>query len=269
MKVALVTFMSHLPAPVFSPSLAALQPDGIRHAFFTRQGGVSHGIYESLNLGQGSDDDKRNVEENRRIVADYMQVAPEKLVSLHQIHSPTALVIKEPPKGERPRADALVTNKSGILLAILTADCGPVLFADAKAKVIGAAHAGWRGALSGIVENTIAAMETLGAHRGDIIATLGPSIGPKHYEVGFDFYQAFIDNNDTYGMFFSPFRHDGHFLFNLWDFVVARLADAGVKGDCVRMCTYADEQRFFSYRRKTHRNEPDYGRQISVITLDR
>lgn len=261
--------MSYLPAPVFSPSLSGLKNKGIRHAFFTREGGVSHGVYESLNLGQGSNDDKNNVSANRRIVADYMNVETEKLVSLYQVHSPHALIINEPIKGNRPRADALVTGKSGIALGILTADCGPVLFADPEAGVIGAAHAGWRGALAGVVENTVAAMETLGAKRSAIIATLGPSIGPQHYEVGKEFYETFIKENTAYKSFFSPSDKFEHSFFNLWEFILARLREAGVTGDCVRMCTYADEKHFFSYRRKTHRNEADYGRQISVITLDR
>lgn len=260
--------MSHLPSPVFSTALSALKNNGIDHAFFTREGGVSHGVYESLNLGQGSNDEKNNILKNRRIVADYMKVEPSRLINLYQVHSATALIVNEPPEGDRPKADALVTNKTGLALGILTADCGPLLFADPKARVIGAAHAGWRGALAGIVENTVAAMETLGAKRADIIATLGPAIGPRHYEVGKEFYQAFIDKDAAYKVFFSPSKQSEHLFFNLWDFILARLELAGVTGDCVKMCTYADEKHFFSYRRKTHRNEADYGRQISVITLN-
>lgn len=260
--------MPHLPAPVFSPSLSAFQNNGIAHAFFTREGGVSRGIYESLNLGRGSQDDRENIRKNRHIVADFMGVDDKNLVSLYQIHSSLALIVNEPFIGERPKADALVTNKTGLALGILTADCGPVLFADAKAHVIGAAHAGWRGALAGVVENTVAAMETLGAKRSDIVATLGPSIGPKHYEVGKEFYETFINHNVSYQKFFIASEKFEHYFFNLWDFVVGRLQEAGVNGDCVKLCTYGDEKRFFSYRRKTHRNEPDYGRQISVITLE-
>lgn len=259
--------MSQLPSPVFSPSLKALEKEGINHAFFTRQGGVSHGIYESLNLGRGSNDDKENVEKNRAIVAAYMGIRPENLINLYQIHSPHALIVNEPIKGERPRADALVTNKKGLALGILTADCGPVLFADPKARVIGAAHAGWRGALAGVIENTVAAMETLGAKRSDIVATLGPSIGPEHYEVGKEFYETFINSRASFKTFFVSSDRFEHFFFNLWDFIKARLDEAGVHGDCLKLCTYADEKRFFSYRRKTHLNEPDYGRQISVITI--
>lgn len=260
--------MPHLPAPVFSPSLSAFQNNGIAHAFFTREGGVSRGIYESLNLGRGSQDDRENIRKNRHIVAGFMGVDDKNLVSLYQIHSSLALIVNEPFIGERPKADALVTNKTGLALGILTADCGPVLFADAKAHVIGAAHAGWRGALAGVVENTVAAMETLGAKRSDIVATLGPSIGPKHYEVGKEFYETFINHNVSYQKFFIASEKFEHYFFNLWDFVVGRLQEAGVNGDCVKLCTYGDEKRFFSYRRKTHRNEPDYGRQISVITLE-
>lgn len=260
--------MPHLPAPVFSPLLSALKNNGISHAFFTREGGVSRGIYESLNLGQGSHDDKENILKNRHIVADFMGVRDENLVSLYQIHSPHALIVNEAVKGDRPRADALVTNKVGLALGILTADCGPVLFADPQARVIGAAHAGWRGALAGVVENTVAAMETLGAKRAGIIATLGPSIGPKHYEVGKEFYETFVNQNASYKKFFVASEKFEHFLFNLWDFVVDRLQEAGVNGDCLKLCTYGDEKRFFSYRRKTHLDEPDYGRQISVITLE-
>lgn len=260
--------MPHLPAPVFSPSLSAFQNNGIAHAFFTREGGVSRGIYESLNLGRGSQDDRENIRKNRHIVAGFMGVDDKNLVSLYQIHSSLALIVNEPFIGERPKADALVTNKTGLALGILTADCGPVLFADAKARVIGAAHAGWRGALAGVVENTVAAMETLGAKRSDIVAILGPSIGPKHYEVGKEFYETFINQNVSYQKFFIASEKFEHYFFNLWDFVVSRLQEAGVNGDCVKLCTYGDEKRFFSYRRKTHRNEPDYGRQISVITLE-
>ncbi|AQT47745.1 hypothetical protein BBC0122_016430 [Bartonella choladocola] len=263
----MVVHMSQLPSPVFSPSLENLEKNGIRHAFFTRQGGVSRGIYESLNLGRGSDDDKENIDKNRDIVAAYMGVKPDNLINLYQIHSPHALIVNEPIIGERPRSDALVTNKAGLALGILTADCGPVLFADAKARVIGAAHAGWRGALAGVIENTVAAMETLGAKRNNIVATLGPCIGPKHYEVGKEFYETFVEENKSYEKFFTKSGRFGHFFFNLWDFIQNRLDDAGVHGDCVNLCTYGDEKRFFSYRRKTHRNEPDYGRQISVITL--
>lgn len=264
----MVAHMLLSPSPVFSPSLKVLEKEGIRHAFFTRQGGVSRGIYESLNLGRGSNDDKENIEKNRAIVADYMGVKPENLVNLYQIHSPHALIVNEPIKGERPRADALVTNKKGLALGILSADCGPVLFADPKAHVIGAAHAGWRGALAGVVENTVAAMETLGAKRNDIVATLGPSIGPKHYEVGKEFYETFVNERASYEKFFVPSGRFEHFFFNLWDFVQNRLDDAGVHGNCLKLCTYGDEKRFFSYRRKTHRDESDYGRQISVITLE-
>lgn len=260
--------MTYAASPVFSSELSKLKNNGINHAFFTREGGVSTGIYASLNVGQGSDDITENVLQNRTIVADYMGVALPNLLTVYQVHSSLAIVANEPFSGEKPKADALVTNKPNLALGILTADCGPVLFADHNAGVIGAAHAGWRGALGGIIENTIATMETLGAERRNIIAALGPCIGPKNYEVSEEFRQTFLNEDSTFDHFFHQTNKTDHYLFNLWAFIHHRLQQAGVKADGLDLCTYEDEKRFFSYRRKTHRNEADYGRQISVIMLD-
>lgn len=260
--------MTHTPSPVFSEKLSPLANDGIKHAFFTREGGVSSGIYSSLNVGKGSDDKLENVIENRRIVATFMETEPEKLITVYQVHSSRAVIVDEPFKQEPPKADALVTSKRGLALGVLTADCGPVLFTDPKAGVIAAAHAGWRGALGGVLEDTIATMETLGAQRNKIIAVLGPCIGPKNYEVTDEFRKNFTDENSFYSNFFVKTDDQDHYLFNLWEFILYRLRQSQVNADCVEMCTYADEKRFFSYRRKTHRNEPDFGRQISTIMLE-
>lgn len=260
--------MMHTPSPVFSEKLSPLANSGIKHAFFTREGGVSSGIYSSLNVGKGSDDKLENVIENRRIVATFMGTEPEKLITVYQVHSSRAVIVDEPFKQEPPKADALVTSKRGLALGVLTADCGPVLFTDPKAGVIAAAHAGWRGALGGVLEDTIATMETLGAQRNDIIAVLGPCIGPKNYEVTDEFRKNFADENSFYSNFFVKTDDQDHYLFNLWEFILYRLRQSQINADCVEMCTYADEKRFFSYRRKTHRNEPDFGRQISTIMLE-
>ncbi|MHC5307867.1 peptidoglycan editing factor PgeF [Bartonella sp. LJL80] len=260
--------MTHRTSPVFSPALSTLRRNNIIHGFFTRKGGVSEGIYKSLNVGQGSSDDPKNVDINRQIVANSIGVDVTHLVNAYQIHSPEALIVEKPFTGERPKADALVSNVPGLALAVLTADCGPILFTDHKAGVVAAAHAGWRGALGGVVENTVETMEKLGAQRSEITAVLGPCIGPRHYEVTNEFLETFTAQRQDYACFFTPTEKDDHFLFNLWGFIIHRFDKAGIKGESLDICTYADEERFFSYRRKTHRNEPDYGRQISVIMLE-
>jgi YfiH family protein len=249
-----------------APALAALPT--IRHAFFTRQGGVSEGLYGSLNGGLGSSDDPLKVRENRRRMAEALRVAPDALSSVHQVHSPDAVVIDGAWTGERPRADAMATSRPGIALGITTADCGPVLFADGETRVIGAAHAGWRGALTGVLEATLAAMEKLGAQRGAITAVLGPTISREAYEVGADFKTRFIDADPANGRFFTAGDRPGHDRFDLPAFIRARLEQSGI-GNVVDLglCTYADEARFYSFRRTTHRAEPDYGRLISAIAL--
>jgi YfiH family protein len=241
---------------------------GIRHAFLTRQGGVSSGLFSSLNCGYGSGDDNANVRANRERAADAIDLGADDLATLYQVHSADVVEVSAPwSLEERPKADALVARTPGLGLGILTADCVPVLFADPQAGVVGAAHAGWKGALSGVVEATVAAMERLGAARADISAAIGPCIRQASYEVGPELRQAFIDADEASAGFFTASKRDGHFMFDLAGFVARALADAGVKGEDVGIDTYADEERFFSYRRTTHKGEPDYGRGISLIRL--
>jgi polyphenol oxidase len=249
-----------------APALAS--HSGIRHAFFTRQGGVSDGIYASLNGGIGSSDEPAKVQENRGRMAAALGAKHDALISVHQVHSPDAVIVEGPWRGERPKADAMVTATPGLALGITTADCGPVLFADAEARVIGAAHAGWRGAVTGVLESTIAAMERLGARRATIVAVLGPTISQKAYEVGPDFIKRFAEEAPGHVRFFKEAEKPDHAMFDLPGFIGARLEAAGV-GEFTNLglCTYSDEERFFSYRRTTHRKEPDYGRLISAITL--
>ncbi len=241
---------------------------GIRHAFFTRQGGVSEGLYASLNGGLGSGDDPARVRENRRRMTAQLALPAENLVSLYQVHSAEALVV-EAPFAERPRADAMATRVPGLALGILTADCGPILFADPVNRVVGAAHAGWKGALTGVIEATLAAMEGLGAARTGIVAVLGPTIGAQAYEVGPEFRERFEAADPDNARYFaaSPERAS-HSLFDLPAYIVARLERAGI-GEVANLglCTYADPDRFFSYRRTTHRGEADYGRLVSAIAV--
>jgi YfiH family protein len=256
------------PEPLRSARLDAARRSGIRHGFFTRKGGVSAGLYDGLNVGMGSGDERASVTENRARVAQWMGVAPDALVSVHQIHSPEVIVVTEPWGAERPKADAMVTTTPGIAIGVLTADCGPVLFADVGARVIGAAHAGWKGALTGVLESTIAAMEGLGAKRESILAELGPSISRRNYEVGPEFVARFVEASPGNERYFAPSPKPGHAWFDLNRYTVDRLSAAGVKAGFLDRCTYAEEENFYSYRRATHRGEPDYGRQISAIVLE-
>jgi YfiH family protein len=251
-----------------SARLAAL--GGFRHAFFTREGGVSKGIYASLNGGIGSNDDPEHVAENRRRMAEALKVAPTHLVSAYQIHSPdVAIVGADWIIGTRPRADAFVTSTPGFAIAVGAADCTPVLFADPQARVIGAAHAGWKGAFTGVLESTVAAMEQLGAQRANITAAIGPTIRQPSYEVGPEFVARFTDADAAYARFFAPSKKEGHAMFDIAAFVRMRLEAAGiVQIDDLGIDTYADEARCFSYRRSVHRNEPDYGRLINAIALE-
>lgn len=260
--------MSEKPDPVRSPVLDAVRSEGIRHGYFTRLGGVSEGIYGGLNIGTGSKDDPDKVRENRRRVASSMGVAPEMLLTAYQIHSPDVIVARDAFAGERPKADALVTDKPGIALGVSTADCGPVLFADAQARVIGAAHAGWKGAFTGVLENTVTAMEGLGARRENIVAVLGPSIGPANYEVGPEFVERFSADDPENASYFTPSPNAGHAMFDLNAYTVDRLKRLGLAAEKLDRCTYAEEDLFYSYRRATHREEADYGRQISAIVLE-
>ncbi len=237
---------------------------GLPHGFLTRRGGVSRGIAAGLNVGLGAGDDGAAVAENRRRAA--QAVLPgARLVTVYQVHSPDAVIVDEPwNEDARPRADALVTRRRGLVLGIVTADCAPVLLADRAAGVVGAAHAGWKGAHDGVIESTVAAMEALGARRDGIEAAIGPCIAQASYEVGRDFRERF-DLRDR--SFFAPGCPD-HYQFDLEGFVARRLADAGVGGvERLGLDTYADEERFFSYRRATHRGEGNYGRQFSLIGL--
>jgi YfiH family protein len=251
-----------------SPLLSAIP--GLRHAFFTREGGVSDGIYQSLNAGLGSQDDPARIAENRRRMAEQMAVTPEHFLSLHQTHSPDVVVASGPwENASRPRADALVTRTDGLAIGVTAADCGPVLFVDPTARVIGAAHAGWKGALTGVVESTIEAMEKLGADRSGIVAAIGPLIRQHSYEVGGEFVERFIEADAENASFFIPSAREGHAMFDLAGFIRMRLENAGVLMiDDLGVDTYADE-RFFSYRRSVHRKEPDYGRHVHAIALER
>jgi YfiH family protein len=242
---------------------------GLRHAFFTRDGGVSDGIYAGLNGGLGSNDDPAHVAENRRRMAEQMGVAPTHLIGVHQIHSPDALVASGPwPGAARPKADAIVTQNEGLAISVTTADCGPILFVDPKARVIGAAHAGWKGALTGVLESTIDAMEQLGADRNGIVAAIGPLIRQPSYEVGSEFVERFISADAENALFFLPGERNGHSMFDLAGFIRMRLENAGILMiDDLGVDTYSDE-RFFSYRRSVHRKEPDYGRHVHAIALE-
>jgi YfiH family protein len=252
---------------VQSPLLSERTGKAIKHGYFTRKGGVSDGIYRDLNVGLGSNDERHHVEENRTRVSAWFGAELRKLATVHQVHSPDAIIIDGSYDGTRTEADALVTATPGLVIGVLSADCGPVLFADAEAGVIGAAHAGWKGALTGVLESTIEAMLSLGARRERIAACLGPSISRRNYEVGAEFVERFLEKDHGYAAFFSPSPRDGHAMFDLPGLTTKRLTDAGITAENLDLCTYADEERFFSYRRTTHRSEPDYGRQISAISI--
>ena len=240
--------------------------DGIPHGFLGRGGGVSQGIVAGLNVGWGSGDDRKAIAENRRrAVAAVLPGA--RLVTVHQVHSATVVEAGAWPDDDRPHADALVSNQPGVLLGILTADCAPVLLADGNAGVVGAAHAGWRGAAAGVVEATVAAMERLGARRGRIAAAVGPCIGLRNYEVDHDFAERFVADDPASERFFRE-GPAGKPHFDLEAFVASSIAGAGIKSvEASGLDTYDDPDRFYSYRRASHRGEPTYGRQISLIGL--
>lgn len=238
--------------------------EGIPHGFLGRRGGVSQGLVAGLNIGHGADDETEAVAENRRRAVEAVLPGAQ-LATVYQVHSPDVVEVHAPwPQQDRPRADAMVTDRPGLLLGIVTADCAPVLFADRKAGVIGAAHAGWRGAHGGVLEATVEAMERLGARADRIAAAIGPAIGQASYEVD----AAFRDNfTPEAKRFFAP-GWVGHWQFDLAGYAAARLRAAGVSTvDALGLDTYPDEQRFFSYRRSVHRGEPTYGRQFSLIGL--
>ncbi len=261
--------MSTDPEPLRSSLLDHSQSAGIRHGFFTRTGGVSTGdLYRGLNTGVGSNDDAEAVVENRRRVAGAMGVDADRLVAPYQVHSADTVVVEGPFDGERPKADGIVTATPGIAIGVVTADCGPILFADREARIVGAAHAGWPGARAGVLENTIETMISLGARRESIQAALGPSISQTNYEVGPEFHDRFIADDDSNHSYFVASGKADHYLFDLNTYSLDRLTRAGVQAEGLGRCTYAEEDLFYSYRRTTHRKQPDYGRQISVIALE-
>jgi polyphenol oxidase len=236
------------------------------HGFFTRKGGVSTGIYEGLNCGPGSADQPDAVLTNRQLVAREMNVTEPNLASLHQVHSPDVVVVDGAQALPRPKCDAMVSKTKGVVLGILTADCQPVLFGDDKAGVVGAAHAGWKGALNGVLAATIDAMVALGAQRNNIKAVIGPSISQRAYEVGPEFLEDFLDISPEYARFFANGNGD-RMMFDLPSFGLFRLREAGIaQASWTGHCTYSDPARFYSYRRTTHLGQADYGRLISVIT---
>lgn len=254
-------------SPVKSKALQALEGSGIAHGYFTKNGGVSHGLYATLNAGLGSKDVPELVLENKRRIAAHLGVEADHLTNCYQIHSADAVIVSKPYDGDNPKADGMATNQRGIALGVLTADCGPILFADETAQVIGACHAGWQGALTGIAESTIEKMIVLGAVRENITAVLGPCISQKNYEVGAEFEARFRSHDAAYARYFIPSLKPNHFQFDLHSFILSRLKNAGVHAFKTGQCTYANEGNFFSYRRTTHRHEPDYGRQMSAIAL--
>ena len=243
----------------------------VRHGFFTRRGGVSAGLYASLNCGPGSGDDAGCVAENRARVADSLGLGADasRLSTVAQIHGAEVVRLREPlPAGRHPRADALVTDAPGVAIGVLTADCVPVLFVDTESRAVAVAHAGWKGALAGVVEATVAAMESLGVPAGRIAACVGPCIQQRSYEVGAELRRGFVDADPANDAYFRASARAGHFLFDLSQYVAKRLSAAGVADvERIESDTYSDEYRFFSYRRATHRGEADYGRQVSAVAL--
>lgn len=251
-----------------------LNSPGVAHGFFTRNGGVSEGSYASLNVGRGSDDNPEHVLENRRRVASALGTSEPNLLSLWQCHSRDVLIVSSPLGDERPKADGLVTKTPGLALSAMSADCGPVLLSDPKAGVIGACHAGWRGALSGITDETIRAMESLGAKPDNIRAVLGPCISAPNYEVGSEFRDTFVAEDETYDRFFElgPQKPSGERIphFDLKRFILMRLRRAGLSRiDALPDCTFGQPDDYFSYRYNCHNNVSDYGRNISAIMLSK
>ena len=243
--------------------------DGVQHRFFTRRGGVSAGLYSSLNCGYGSGDGPDNVRENRRRAAASFELADTELLTMHQVHSTDVLTVADRrwTSPGAPKADAIVTDRPGLALGVLAADCAPVLLADARAGVIGAAHAGWKGALAGIVDATIAAMERLGAQRARLQAAIGPCIGRESYEVGPEFPAPFLAQDEANSTFFRQAPRAGHFLFDLAGYLAHRIARVGVAADATGHDTLAARDDFFSYRRNTLKGVRDYGRGLSAIAL--
>ena len=256
-----------MTSPLTSAALSAIP--GIAHGFFGREGGVSDGLYAALNCGLGSEDDRARVMENRRRVAAALGMPDAPVVTLYQTHSATARIVSGPQNpSDLPKADAVVTATPGVIVGALAADCCPVLFADPVAKVVAAAHAGWRGAVGGILDATVATMQEAGARRERIIAAIGPCIGPRAYEVGPEFEAEVVTLNAANARFFSRHTQGARPHFDLPGYVLARLGGLGLGHvESATRCTYENESEFFSYRRSCHRKEPDYGRQISAILV--
>lgn len=262
---------THVPSRL--PESALVRSDALSasgcfdHAFFTRAGGVSTGFYRGLNAGIGSQDDTAKVMQNRALATATFGIGEAELVTPWQVHSAEAVVVDRPFRGERPRVDGIVTATPGLAVGVVTADCGPILFADEENGVVGAAHSGWRGALGGVIEATIAAMETAGAKRSSIVAVLGPTITQANYEVGTAMMAEFLDGDASRERFFATGREETRRQFDLPGFILAQIAASGASGSFVGHCTYGEPERFYSYRRTTHRREPDYGRQLSAILI--
>jgi YfiH family protein len=253
------------PPPVLTSPLLDLP--GVRHAFFTRQGGVSEGIYASLNVGLGSRDDADAVRENRRRAAAHF--GARQIVTAYQVHSARAVPVRGPWPEAAPEADGVVSATPGVVCGALAADCAPVLLADAEAGVVGAAHAGWKGALTGVVEAAVAEMEALGARRERISAAVGPCIGPRSYEVGLEFLDRFAAADPAHGRFFTAGESADKRMFDLPGFVLSRLHAAGVERcEWIGRDTCAEPELFYSNRRAFRRGEPDYGRLLSAIMLE-
>ncbi|MBT5434527.1 MAG: peptidoglycan editing factor PgeF [Alphaproteobacteria bacterium] len=251
---------------ITAPELAAC--DGVRHGFFTRTDGVSDGLYASLNIGLGSDDLREHVLENRNTVAKSLDVTPQHLLTLYQIHSATVITVRQPADTHEQRADAMVTDRPGLALGVMSADCAPVLFADQKAGIVGAAHAGWGGAFRGVLEATVDAMEQLGADRARITAVIGPCIAQPSYEVGPEFLERFVESDAGNARFFVPSQRKDHHRFDLPGYGLSRLHKAGIEQRAwTGQDTCADAAQYFSYRRSVLLGEADYGRQISAIRL--
>ena len=255
--------------PMLTSTYFSDQPN-LRHGFFTRRGGVSKGIYASLNCGPGSRDSLGAVIENQRRACESLTLSHEKLVTLRQVHSAKSIIITEPLSNIKkpPEADAMVTRTPGLILGILTADCAPILFGDVTHGVIGAAHAGWKGALNGVIEGTVSAMLKIGANRKNIIASIGPCIAQDSYQVGPNFYHLFIGSDSEASGFFQREPHTDKYIFDLCGYIRARLLNVGIaRVETFRNDTYEEEELFFSYRRNTHRKLADYGRMISAIAM--
>ncbi len=256
-----------IPEFITAPNLAGQA--GVAHGFFTRRGGVSMGIYAGLNCGQGSNDSQDAVAENKRRAMAALGLGGDALALVHQVHSPKVWATEAPrARDAMEKADALVSRRSGLALGVLAADCAPVLFADADAGIVAAAHAGWRGAMAGVLENTVARMEADGASRANIHAALGPCIRQPSYEVGRDMKETFADHHPEHDEYFAPGADGDHFQFDLAGFIMDRLSELGLgSSHDVGLDTYPEPDRFFSYRRATHLGEPDYGRALAAIAL--